>query len=535
MTSRNSAQTAPYCFAKSFHPELRLFCPWSLMARTNTQSPGKSIPPLAPVAPMEQDPLQSHAPRDLNRESLSQALDIGINDHTLRQILAFSQRHDVETGLLNYYSLQEELGSLLREVPAGEEVSVVWIDLLNLRREYSLWGWDAAGALSRTVAKSITSTLGKDALVGRVGGRSFVFAMRAGKSDPAARKRIQQVVDGISQVDAHGLEGAPEVVAGVAFFPFDAPSPGELIRFASVAAARAQYTNSASVVPFQLGMNSDLLRRHKLEVEIGKALAEDQFTMFYQPKIDLTNGKVLGAEALMRWNHPEWGPIAPAEFIPVAERSSLIHRLFDISLRSALERAREWNQAGIAPGIVAVNVSCANLRRDDFSRRVRTLMAELPIAPVELELEITESLLLDDEELFASRMRQLKAIGVRLAIDDFGTRYTGFNLLKRLPLDAMKIDCCFIRGVHRSQDMRVLCSAIVAVAKQMKLRTVAEGLEDREELEVMREIGCDAGQGFLFQRPLPPNEFEKFLRTWPTRSLEFGFADSRETQRVEPL
>ena len=134
-------------------------------------------------------------------------------------------------------------------------------------------------------------------------------------------------------------------------------------------------------------------------------------------------------------------------------------------------------------------------------------MAEIPIAPVELELEVTETLLLDDEELFAARMRQFKTIGVRLAIDDFGTRYTGFNLLKRLPLDTMKIDRCFIRGIHQSADMRMLCSTIIAMARHMKLRTVAEGIEEPEELEVMQQIGCDAGQGYLFQRPVSADEF----------------------------
>jgi EAL domain-containing protein (putative c-di-GMP-specific phosphodiesterase class I) len=270
-------------------------------------------------------------------------------------------------------------------------------------------------------------------------------------------------------------------------------------------------------------MNKLLQRSHQLEVEIGKSLERNEFSMLYQPKIDLTTGQVLGAEALMRWQHPEWGAVPPSEFIPIAERSSLIQRVFDFSLRTALENARRWIDLGIAPGIISVNVSAANLRRDDFARRVRRLMAEFPIDPIELELEVTETLLLDDEELFSARMRQLKTIGVRLAIDDFGTRYTGFNILKRLPLDSMKIDRCFIRGIHQSFDMRTLCSTIIAMARHMKLRTVAEGIEEPEELDVMQQIGCDAGQGYLFQRPATPEDFIAFLRAWPLQSLKLGF------------
>ncbi|HEX3991231.1 MAG TPA: EAL domain-containing protein, partial [Acetobacteraceae bacterium] len=149
--------------------------------------------------------------------------------------------------------------------------------------------------------------------------------------------------------------------------------------------------------------------------------------------------------------------------------------------------------------------------------------------------EVTETLLLDDEELFAARMHQLKTIGVGLAIDDFGTRYTGFNILQRLPLDTMKIDRCFIRGIHRSMDMRTLCGTIIAMARHMKLRTVAEGIEEPEELDVMQQIGCDAGQGYLFQRPMSVPDFTAFLREWPARMAGLGFASPGELSEIDPL
>lgn len=455
------------------------------------------------------------------------------DDDLRRLILAYANRHDVLTGFLNFASFQSELDGMLKQAGPGKEIATVWIDVLNVRREFALWGVEASEALVRAVGNAMRGSTDRDALLGRISGNCFAFSLPVGKGDPVGRQKLQRVLDALLQMESTEEQAAPEVAAGVAFYPSDADSAEDLLRFSSLAAARARYTQSSSVLTFQPGMRMLLMRSHVLEQEIAKALDRNELSMMFQPKVDLVDGKVLGAEALMRWHHPEWGAVPPSEFIPIAERSSLIHRVFDFSLKSALENARKWNELGIAPAIISVNVSAANLRREDFARRVRSLLTEFPIAPVELELEVTETLLLDDEELFSARMRQLKTIGVRLAIDDFGTRYTGFNLLKRLPLDTMKIDRCFIRGIHQSVDMRTLCSTILAMARHMKLRTVAEGIEELEEMDVMQQIGCDAGQGYLFQRPASPGDFTTFLRGWPKMKASLGFAATSEASQVD--
>ena len=408
---------------------------------------------------------------------------------------------------------------------SSREVALIWIDLVNLRREFSLWGWTGAEAMARRVAGTLRSVVDADALLGRVGGRSLLVAMEASKHDKAGRQRIQAVVDALTPVRHRSSETRPQVAAGVAFFPVDTESVEDLVRFASLASMRAAHVKSRSVIGFHAGMNSLIVRDHALEVEMRKGLDHGQFSLVYQPKVDLATGEILGAEALIRWKHPEWGSVTPSEFIPIAERSELIHRIFEFSLHTALEQMQRWRNRGLDLPLMAVNASAANVRSDDFAQSVRAMMAELPVGATEVELEMTESLAFEDEELFTARMRQLKAIGVRIAIDDFGTRYTGFNVLKHLPLDTMKIDQCFIRGIDRSPGMRSLCQTIVAMARQLKLRTVAEGIEEPGELEAMREIGCEAGQGYLFQRPVPAEEFEAFLREWPERKHGFGFAD----------
>ena len=452
-----------------------------------------------------------------------------------RQILSYSQRFDIQTGLLNYQAMRHELAGMLRNRAAGGEVALIWIDLVNLRREFSLWGWSGAEAMTRRVAATLRSIADGSTLLGRAGGRSFLVAMDAAKHDKQSRLRIQAVVDALTPARNRGFETRPEIAAGVAFFPVDTESVEDLFRFASLASMRAGHVKSRSVIAFHAGMNTMIVRDHAMEVEMRKGLDEGQFSLVYQPKIDLETGRILGAEALIRWQHPEWGAVTPAEFIPIAERSDLIHRIFNLGLSTALEQMQRWRIMGLRLPLMAVNASAANVRSDDFARSVRTLLAETPAGETELELEMTESLAFEDEELFIQRMRQLKAIGVRIAIDDFGTRYTGFNVLKNLPLDTMKIDQCFIHGIDHSPGMRSLCHTIVAMARQLKLRTVAEGIEELGELEAMREIGCEAGQGYLFQRPAPAEEFAEFLREWPYRRHGFGFTRTRRMQEHDPL
>jgi diguanylate cyclase (GGDEF)-like protein len=452
-----------------------------------------------------------------------------------RKILSYCQRFDIQTGLLNHQAIQSALAAMLRKRAQGDEVALIWIDLVNLRREFSLWGWTGAEALTRRVAGTLRSVVDAGSLLGRVGGRSFLVAMDAAKHDKQSKQRIQAVVDALTPARNRGSETRPEIAAGVAFFPVDTESAEDLFRFASMAAVRAKHLKSRTVIAFNAGMNSLIVRDHAMEVEMRKGLDQGQFSLVYQPKIDLATGEILGAEALIRWQHPEWGAVTPAEFIPIAERSDLIHRIFNLALRTALEQMQQWHTVGLRLPMMAVNASAANVRSDDFARSVRTIMGETPVGETELELEMTESLAFEDEELFTQRMRQLKAIGVRVAIDDFGTRYTGFNVLKNLPLDAMKIDQCFIHGIDHSPGMRSLCQTIVAMARQLNLRTVAEGIEEQGELEVMREIGCDAGQGYLFQRPVPADEFAEFLREWPYRRHGFGFTRTRRMQEHDPL
>jgi EAL domain-containing protein (putative c-di-GMP-specific phosphodiesterase class I)/GGDEF domain-containing protein len=459
-----------------------------------------------------------------------------------RQMRAYEERHDSQTGLLNGEAFQELLAGMLHERGASREVALVWIDVLNLRREFALWGAQGVEVQVAQVAETLRSVVGRsstdpsvtgpvvagrDTLIGRCSTDCILVAIEADKFNKSHQRRIQSIAEALAPLRAPGSGNKIETAVGVAFWPSDAASAEELVRFASLAASRAGYLRSPQVQGFRVGMNYQMLRENHLEVEMRRCFESgterEQFGLVYQPKIEVATGHVLGAEALIRWNHPKLGTIAPTEFIPVAERSELIQRIVEFALNTALRDVQRWQEQGLSLPLISVNMSWANLRREDFVPAVRARLAQIPIAPARLELEVTESVLMDDEELFAARVRQLQAIGVRVAIDDFGTRYTGFNALRRIPVDAMKIDRCFIQGIDRSRDARALCATIVAMARQLKLRTVAEGVELPGEFEVLKEIGCDAAQGYLFQRPVPAAELAAFLLRWPKPAESRGF------------
>jgi diguanylate cyclase (GGDEF)-like protein len=449
-----------------------------------------------------------------------------IDEDLRKQMLSYAHRHDLQTGLLNYQGFQESVAWLLQERQTNQDIALLWIDVLNLRKEFSLWGTAGTDALVRHIASSLRNAVRRDAVLGRFSGRSFLIAINGAKFNQHTRRKIQAVVESITPIQFSGSHISAEVAAGVAFFPDDASSADDLIRFASLAASRAQQLKSQTVVAFNAGMNSLVIHDHKVETELRRGLDQGQFSVHYQPLIDLATGQIAGAEALMRWKHPEWGNVAPSDFIPVAERSDLIHRIFDLSLRTVLADAESWRAQGFAPPVVTVNVSAANMKSEGFQYQIRRILSEYTIPPMALEMEMTESLLFEDEELFVTRVRQLKAIGLRVSIDDFGTRYTGFNVLNQLPIDTMKIDKCFIRGIHQSHDMRALCETIVAMARQMKMRTVAEGIEEIGEMEAVQSIGCNLGQGYLFRRPVPQTEFAELLRTWPEQTKSWNRAPS---------
>jgi diguanylate cyclase (GGDEF)-like protein len=444
----------------------------------------------------------------------------------------FSMQFDSLTGLPNRASFRVSVRRLLdRAFTDGREITLLWVDLLNLRREYSIAGDEGADRLVCAVADGLRPWVGAGELICRFSEHCFLLALRR---DERIAERLNMIVETASQFGSSISEGKPEIASGVAFFPEHATTANELIRFASLAAVSATRSRSRAPILFHSEMDAALQMERDLERDLGAALRDNQLSLVYQPQIDLATGTVIGVEGLTRWNHPTRGPVSPAQFIAVAERSDLIDEVFQHSLHRMLVDAAGWRSAGLMIPSLAVNASAANVRREDFVAVVMREIAANPPGYSQLDIEVTESLMMDDEQLFVERLKSLRSIGVKVSLDDFGTRYTSFNALKGLPLSAMKIDRCFIHGVDRSSQAQSLCRTIMTMARYLKLGTVAEGIETVGELQILKQMGCQAGQGFLFQRPVPSERFTEFLLDWPEQKQRSVFADAFTSVDVDP-
>jgi EAL domain-containing protein (putative c-di-GMP-specific phosphodiesterase class I) len=249
-----------------------------------------------------------------------------------------------------------------------------------------------------------------------------------------------------------------------------------------------------------------------LETSLRQALAREQFVLHYQPQFDLATGRLTGVEALVRWNHPEMGMVPPAEFIPMAEETGLIVPVGEWILRTACAQARAWQSAGFPPLRMAVNISPRQFRHPRLAERIRSILAETALDAGLLELELTESMIMHDVEEAIRTMHELTTLGIALVIDDFGTGYSSLHYLRSFPIRKLKIDREFVRDVTTNANDAAIASAVIALARTMSLEVVAEGIETREQLAFLREKECQAGQGYLFSRPLPAAELSGILR-----------------------
>jgi len=468
---------------------------------------------------------------------MASAAQLTLDDDYRNQLTEYGLHHDPTTGLPNHTFFRNSFRDLLDDaVSDGQEITLLWVDVLNLRREYSMGGTEGVDRLICAVSDSLREWVYSGELICRFSGRCFLLALKCDEHTPA---RLRLILDAASHLQVRGSEGMPDIAAGMALFPTQAVHPEELIRFASLAALSAARSRARSAVLFEPGMNSELLQERALEKDLRAALRENQLSLEYQPQIDLMTGNVIGAEGLSRWNHPTRGIVSPTQFIPIAEHSHLIDEIFAFSLRQMLIDAASWRAAGFTLPSISVNASPANIRQEDFVAVVARELEAHPLGATRLEIEVTESLLMDDEDMFLRRLNGLRSIGVKVSLDDFGTRYTGFNALKGLPLSAMKIDKCFVHGVNQSSQAQSLCRTIVTMARHLHLSTVAEGIEDVDELHILKQIGCQVGQGFLFQRPSSSDEFLRFLAEWPERrkqpEFSHAFPDADSRQDVDPL
>jgi len=415
---------------------------------------------------------------------------------------------DPLSGLPNRLLLNDRLQHALAMARRREDcVGVMFIDLDRFKHVNDSLGHEVGDDLLRAVADRFSSCLRESDTLARLGGDEFVVVLDPLSSADDARMVADKILRCLSDpfsVGPHTLVTSASI--GVSVFPTDADDAATLMRHADTAMYHAKGMGRNAAQFFSSEMNQRAVERHLLETALREALEREQFRLVYQPQLDVVSDRLLGAEALIRWHHPEWGEISPGKFIPLAEDSGLIAPIGDWVLRAACRQLQAWRDFPTLR--LAVNLSIDQLRDSaQFLDRVRAAIGEHCIDPARIEFEITETLLASNVAEHARVLRQLGELGSGIAVDDFGTGYSSLSYLKRLPIDTVKIDRSFVRDIVSEPDDAAIVSAVVAMAKKLKLDVVAEGVETQRQLEVLRELGCDRYQGYLFSPAVAPEEF----------------------------
>jgi len=432
----------------------------------------------------------------------------------IEERLRYLTHYDDLTGLANRGLLKERLQEACQRVRRnGRNMAVLYIDLDRFKLLNESLGHEAADALLREVSRRLSQTLGEADTIARLSGDEFVVLLDAYGSLSGLAHLGSRLLQRIRKPIVIGeQELVISASIGVSLLPDNSRDAEVLLRQASTAMQQAKHLGGNTLQFFTDRPQASGMHYLQLENQLRKALEVGQLEVFYQPRLSLADDSLEAAEALVRWRHPQRGLVTPADFIPLAEETGLIIPLGEFVLREACRQARRWQQEGLADIRVSVNLSVKQLRQGNFVSLVRQVLEETGLPPAMLELELTESQLLDDIDNAISISEQLRALGVKLAIDDFGTGFSSLSYLKRFPVDYVKIDRSFISEVEHSTQDAAITRAIIAMVHSLERRVVAEGVETQAQMDFLKANLCDEIQGYLLSPPVPAEQFAELLR-----------------------
>ncbi|WP_159015629.1 EAL domain-containing protein [Cognatiluteimonas profundi] len=418
--------------------------------------------------------------------------------------LGFLALHDTLTGLGNRAMLQLRLTEAIdRARTDGTRLAIVSIDLDRFRNVNDTLGHTLGDELLRTAARRIGSLAGRDDFLARIGGDEFVLVL-CNTSTSQASAKAQQLL----QLFSDPLTATPHAVVvtasvGISVFPDDGADADTLLKHADLALYEAKGIGYNNYRVFASALSAGAQDRVALETALRSAVALGQLLLHYQPQVDLASGKLIGVEALARWNHPELGSVPPGRFIPLAEELGLIDEIGAWVLREACRQMAAWQDAGLFVPSMAVNLSVQQIERDVLPTLVADVLREAGLAAGRLELEITESTIMREPEKAIAVLRELHDRGVKISIDDFGIGHSSLAYVKRLPVDRLKIDQSFVREIGRDSNDEAICRTVIELARSLGLDAIAEGVERDEQIDFLRAEGCQFAQGYLFSKPLP--------------------------------
>ncbi len=421
--------------------------------------------------------------------------------------------HDSLTGLPNRLLLNERMDQSIKHAERNiTQLAVIFLDLDNFKLINDGLGHPVGDQLLQEISTKLVNTVREQDTVSRIGGDEFVLLLEdIGIAENAgiAATKIMSVFADAFRLDIHEIRVTASL--GVCIYPRDGQDTTTLLRNADAAMYRAKHEGRDNYQFYTEELTRNAFERMLLENNLRQAIEKEQLTLFYQPQINLTSGNIIGVESLIRWNHPDLGMIPPAKFIPMAEQSGLIHPIGQWVLRTACIQGVRWLEQGIFFGRIAVNIAGPQLQRGHLVPEVIAILKETGLPTELLELEITESFIMKKTEAAIKQLHSLQKIGLTLAIDDFGTGYSSLSHLKQLPVNRLKIDQSFIRDIPDDQDDMAISDAMIAMARSLGLTVIAEGVETEKQASFLRQAGCHEAQGYLYSRPVSPDNLIELL------------------------
>lgn len=425
--------------------------------------------------------------------------------------------HDDLTGQPNRTAFNDRLNLAVARASKDAPCAVLLLDLDHFQKVNDTLGHEHGDQLLVAVAGRLRTSLPQAAFMARFSGDEFVMLLE-NTTVEQAKLVGQNLLQAMSREFDIGKDrlgiGAS---LGIVTSPTDGKSASVLMRYADLALHRAKSSGRNRLTVFSRDLSDEIERRVLLETRLKQALESGELQLHYQPKFEIQSNRVVGWEALVRWQSPELGEVSPEEFIPVAEQSGLILPIGDWALREACQQMRAWQEQGLAAGTMAVNLSTRQFRQTDLAEEIASALRDTGLAPADLELELTESSLMDNMVSGATVLAELGRLGIRIAVDDFGTGYSSLSYLKAFSIHSLKIDSSFIRDIPGDENDTAIVRTIIALAGSLGLTVVAEGVETDAQLTYLRTNHCDQAQGYVFSRPLPPDECVRLMRAGQRR------------------
>ena len=448
--------------------------------------------------------------------------------------IRFLADHDELTELPNRSLFRQSLSkALLRAQRSGKMLSVLFFDLDRFKNINDSLGHDAGDEVLRAVGERLSACVRKIDLVARFGGDEFAVLTEGLTAEDQASTVARKILEVLSKpMVLAGRQYRPAASIGISTYPTDGRDVQSLLKNADIAMYRAKEEGRGTFQFYSEQLNIHSVQRLEFESNLSNALNNHEFVLYYQPKIDVASGRVTGLEALLRWISPQLGFVAPGDFISIAEETGLIVLLGRWVAQTACVQNRAWQKSGLPQLRIAINISARQMSDRGLVEFISETVSKTGLTVESLELEITESAVMSNQEHAEKVLNELKALGFHLTMDDFGTGYSSLAYLKRFPFDSVKIDQSFVRGIPQSKDDGAIVEAIIAMAHSLQLKVVAEGVETKEQFEFLRSLGCDQIQGYYFSKPIPANEIVKLL--YKTMTREAGAATPADSP-TEPM